>query len=157
MVEMRAIIDPILPKGLRETQNEHGDLPSTSNHSRLVSQSRSLVVLVLHCASESNVRDEEHDPDESTVEGDLQMQRGGSVNRQKACSVDAYQGREVSEDRQRRIGDANVGQRQEQYTCEEGVDWNTSLVDPLEDRGRLPLNRKLEQGSRTNVDIRIGC
>lgn len=79
------------------------------------------------------------------------------MERRNSDSEVAYQGGEVSEDRQRRVGDANVGQCQEKYTGEEGVDRDTSLVDPLEDLGRLPLNRKLEQGSGTNVNIRVGC
>jgi hypothetical protein len=70
--------------------------------------------------------------------------------------VATYQGSKVSEDRQRRVGDTDVRQGQEEHAGEKGVDRDTSLVDPLEDLGRLSLNCKLEQRSGTDVDVRVG-
>lgn len=81
------------------------------------------------------------------------MQSLISVHLLEADRVAAHKGGEVSEDRQGRIGDANVRQGQEGDAGKKSVNWNTSLVNPLEDLGCLSLNSKLEQGSGTNVDI----
>lgn len=65
------MIDPSLPKGLHDSHLSACGMIQTCDGLRLVRQIRGLVVLVFHGASESNVRNEQDDPDKSAVEGNL--------------------------------------------------------------------------------------